>query len=139
MAVESSKVPLKGGAAPAYGTGRSTSLRSGYVRIREPSHPLAGRDGYVYEHRKVLYDAGVPIPPGSNVHHRNGDKADNRLENLEVLAHGEHSRHHHPPGTLVTNQFGTFVVGTPEERRERERTRVREAARRRRAAKRAGA
>jgi hypothetical protein len=35
-------------------TKRSTS--GVYVRIWEPTHPLAMKDGYVLEHRKVLHD-----------------------------------------------------------------------------------
>lgn len=34
------------------------SLHSnGYVKVKDVSHPLADSDGYIYEHRKVLYDA----------------------------------------------------------------------------------
>jgi len=48
----------------------------------------------VYEHRVVWEDANGPIPPGHHVHHRNGNKLDNRLENLELLTHGDHIRLH---------------------------------------------
>lgn len=48
----------------------------------------------VSEHRWVWEQANGPIPAGYLVHHRNGDKLDNRLENLELLTHAEHSRHH---------------------------------------------
>lgn len=67
---------------------------SGYVVVREPTHPLALASGYVYEHRKVVFDAGIPIPPGAHVHHKNHDRTDNRLENLEVLSMVEHMRLH---------------------------------------------
>src|SRR5262245_61414348 len=35
-----------------------------------------------------------PIPKGYVVHHINGDHSDHRLENLQLMTRGEHSRHH---------------------------------------------
>lgn len=78
----------------------------GYVHVWEPSHPLAKSDGYVAEHRKVVYDAGIPVPDGYHVHHANGDKTDNRLANLEVLSPSDHSLAH--VGEYVVNQFGIW-------------------------------
>lgn len=78
-----------------YGTKRR--LRAdGYVDLWLPAHPLARKDGYVFEHRIVLADAGLDIPPDHQVHHRNGIRNDNRLENLEVLRADEHTRRHAP-------------------------------------------
>lgn len=95
---------------PNYGTGRSASLRSGYIRIRAPRHPLAGADGYVYEHRKVWYDANGEIPCGHHIHHVNEDKADNRLENLEMLSDSAHSLHHLRERGYVENQWGVWPL-----------------------------
>ena len=92
--------------------------QTGYLRVFRPGHPLAARDGYVLEHRLVVYEAGIPIPPGHHVHHLNGDKMDNRLENLVVLPASAHHRDHRQPGAPVVNQFGRFVVGSEEDRRE---------------------
>ena len=99
---------IRGDAHPTF-KGR-VPRRDGYVWVWRPGHPLAHADGYVAEHRLVLYDAGVVIPPGTHVHHANHDKSDNRLENLSALTPKQHSDFHMPPGTLITNQFGTFTL-----------------------------
>jgi hypothetical protein len=74
-------------------TGRGMTP-DGYVRVRAPKHPLCGSWPYILEHRLVWYEAHGPIPPGMVVHHINGIRHDNRLENLQLLTLGEHSRHH---------------------------------------------
>jgi len=66
----------------------------GYLEIFQPSHPLAKKNGYVLEHRMIAYDAGLIRDPKMQVHHKNGNKQDNRLENLEVTTCAEHTKHH---------------------------------------------
>lgn len=83
----------------------------GYRRIWVgKDHPLASTDGNAFEHRIVLYNAGVAVPEGYDVHHRNGDKLDNRLENLEVLTRAEHALRHLNERGWVTNQYGSFPL-----------------------------
>jgi hypothetical protein len=54
---------------------------------------VAGRR-HAYEHRLVWERHHGSIPPGYHVHHKNGDRKDNRIENLELLAAFDHHSHH---------------------------------------------
>lgn len=97
-------------------------MRMGYIAVYAPDHPLAASDGYVMQHRWLLHEMAVPVTDGDHVHHRNGDKTDNRWSNLEVMSESEHHRHHIAEVGHITNQYGTFpVVRDPEARRERAR------------------
>lgn len=65
---------------------------SGYLYLWEPAHPNAIRNGWIAEHRWVMEQRlGRVLTTDENVHHLNGVKTDNRLENLEVLSHSAHS------------------------------------------------
>jgi hypothetical protein len=74
---------------------RGKSLtQQGYVLVNVPKdHKYAGmrtKSGYILEHRLAMAESiGRPLRPEETVHHKNGNHADNRLENLELWS-GKH-------------------------------------------------
>lgn len=78
-------------------TGKGT-IRNGYRNVPVPSdlrHLTAGAS-WVGEHRLVMAQhLGRPLLPDEIVHHRNGDRRDNRIENLELWSTA------HPSGRRI--------------------------------------
>lgn len=57
----------------------------GYIWRYAPGDPNASANNYVYQHRSVMSEKlGRPLRKNENVHHLNGDRKDNRPENLEL-------------------------------------------------------
>lgn len=58
---------------------------TGYIWRYAPGDPNATVNKYVYQHRSVMSDVlGRPLKKNENVHHLNGNRKDNRPENLEL-------------------------------------------------------
>ncbi len=70
---------------------------SGYVEIFSPNHPFRNNHNRVKEHRLVMEKyLGRYLRKDEEIHHINGDKRDNRIENLQLLNHKEHFELHGP-------------------------------------------
>jgi len=61
----------------------------GYRRVRKP-----GQRRLRMEHVLVWEAHHGPVPPGMELHHVDGDKLDNRIENLRIVTRLEHKRIH---------------------------------------------
>ena len=67
----------------------------GYIWTMCPDHPKATKKGYVYEHRLVMEKAiGRYLSSDEVVHHIDGVKDNNSLQNLALTNFSQHSRHH---------------------------------------------
>lgn len=69
---------------------RSGSTKHGYRLVTTDR-------GRMLEHRVVMEEhIGRPLRADEVVHHINGKKADNRIENLEIMSIADHTAHHSP-------------------------------------------
>ncbi len=89
---------------PNWKGGRSSKTR-GYVTVRVyPEnffYPMAESDGYILEHRLVMAKyLNRCLLPWEIVHHKNGIRNDNRLENLKLLP----SQTYHTVDTLLKSK-----------------------------------
>lgn len=73
-------------------------VRSGYIYIKDWSHPFCGKQGYVAEHRLVMEKfIGRFLSKEETIHHINHIMTDNRIENLQLFSsRGAHTKHAHP-------------------------------------------
>lgn|SRR3990167_5037597 len=79
---------------PNWKGGRALT-KLGYLMVHCPSHPKAHK-GKVYEHRLVMEKyLGRYLKEGETIHHINGIKTDNRIENLQLFnSQKEHAKYH---------------------------------------------
>lgn len=74
----------RGSKSPMWRGGRRIN-KHGYVLVYVDNKGGDGKGNYELEHRvKMAKKIGRPLHAHENVHHKNGDRSDNRLSNLEL-------------------------------------------------------
>jgi len=99
----------------------------GYIRIRNTQHPFKNYDDFIFLHRSIMEEylkltqpdseylisvAGYNdkyLTPDVIVHHKNENKIDNRISNLEITTLSEHSSMHINECIFIRNINGTFL------------------------------
>jgi len=67
----------------------------GYIMIRKPNHPSSWKNGYIKLHRLIMEKyLGRYLKEDEHIHHINGDKKDNRIDNLQLTNSSEHRKTH---------------------------------------------
>lgn len=107
--------------------GSGTLTQGGYRVIVDHSHPNYA-NGRVPEHRAVMEEyLGRYLLPHETVHHRNGDRADNRLSNLELWStwqpYGQRVEDKLAWAEQIIEQYRTEVPKLKKLRRKRKLTR----------------
>lgn len=82
--------------------GQGSYSAKGYVvlRHRKDNPYITTKSGDIFEHHYIMAQhLGRSIKKGETVHHKNGIRDDNRLENLELWSRN------HPPGQRVEDKI----------------------------------
>jgi hypothetical protein len=92
---ESHKGKMAGTLNPNWKGGKHVGT-NGYIIISN----FDGTGKKMYEHRYVMMKfIGRRLKRDENVHHKDRNKLNNSIENLEIISPSEHGKHHFPKGS----------------------------------------
>ena len=84
----------------------SNGRKDGYIMVRE-----AASGDFVFQHRKVIEDAiGRPLRKTEMVHHVDGDKLNNSLDNLHVCSSSDHTKLHKQLETVAFDLVRSGII-----------------------------
>lgn len=76
----------------------------GYVYIKKSEHPFTNKNGYILRSHLVMEQKiGRSVQPEEVVHHINGKRDDDRIENLQLFANDFQHAKFHKLGTYRRN------------------------------------
>ena len=74
---------------------KESKLAGGRIGVYVPDHPKANNRGYVLKSRYIMeQQLGRYLTIDEVVHHKDGNKLNNVVENLELMFKSEHDRGH---------------------------------------------
>ena len=91
---------------------RKIRIKDGYRIITVRDHPNSDKEGYIGEHRYVMSQyLGRPLNSNEDVHHKNKNRSDNRIENLELLTDSSHMSEHRKEHNISINSRTCGLCG----------------------------
>lgn len=86
--------------------------KDGYIVLKRHDHPNARKNGYIFEHIFIMSEhLKRPLYKEESVHHKNGIRNDNRIDNLELWVSS------HPNGQRVQDllDWAHTIINTYED------------------------
>lgn len=88
-------------------------VAGGYAKVKVKEHPAKDKRGYVLLHRLVMEDyLGRYLKDDEFIHHKDGDKLNNDLSNLELVYPEKHAKEHYISRD-IDKKTGQFVCSEP--------------------------
>jgi len=89
------------------------TIKQVYIQVYAPGNPDSDSHGWIMEHRLVMAKhIGRPLKKTEIVHHRDENKTNNHIDNLQIVNLSEHAKHHHPKRKCkLCGKFGTYGDG----------------------------
>jgi flagellar basal body rod protein FlgC len=82
----------------------------GYIRVKNPDHPHADENGYVQKSHLVWETAnGRLVKKGEIIHHIDGSRDNDVIENLQLMTRSKHMSLHHKGKDNPAYKHGKYI------------------------------